>query len=178
MNPTLKSFKKIIKRILEGENWDRAYERSAKKAIEIYHGGGILNRSLALRLHKRNMKKYGCCIPPSITVGKNFYIAHAHGIYLGRFVEIGDNCKIYPGAMMVAALKHDKDKYAPNERKSPKVGNNCLIGAGCRIVGHIDIGDNVLIAAGAIVTKDVPSNTVVKGINGFRPMAPGETAFD
>lgn len=45
-----------------------------------------------------------------------------------------------------------------------KVGNNCFIGLGSRIMGGVIIGDNCIIGAGSIVTKSVPSNTVVAGV--------------
>ena len=43
----------------------------------------------------------------------------------------------------------------------PKIGNNCYIGAGAKIIGNVRIGDNVRIGANAIVTFDVPSNCTV-----------------
>ena len=44
------------------------------------------------------------------------------------------------------------------------VGNNCFIGHGAKIMPGVTIGDNVIVGACAIVTKDVPSNSVVAGI--------------
>jgi acetyltransferase-like isoleucine patch superfamily enzyme len=44
------------------------------------------------------------------------------------------------------------------------IGNNCFIGNGSKIMLGVRIGDNVIVGAGAIVTKDVPSNSVVAGV--------------
>ena len=44
------------------------------------------------------------------------------------------------------------------------IGNNCFIGAHSKIMPGVTIGDNVIVGAGAIVTKDVPSNSIVAGI--------------
>ena len=61
-----------------------------------------------------------------------------------------------------------------DKRRHAKIGNNCMLGAGCMLIGKIEIGDNVIIAAKAIVTKDVPPNSVVKNINEVRPIRPDE----
>ncbi|MDE7192107.1 MAG: sugar O-acetyltransferase, partial [Clostridia bacterium] len=45
-----------------------------------------------------------------------------------------------------------------------KIGNNVWIGAHATILSGVTIGDNAIIAAGAVVTKDVPQNTVVAGV--------------
>lgn len=45
-----------------------------------------------------------------------------------------------------------------------KVGNNCFIGHSVIILPGVTIGDNVIIGAGSIVTRDIPSDSVVAGI--------------
>ena len=47
--------------------------------------------------------------------------------------------------------------------KSPVIGDNVNIGSNVCIIGPISIGTNVIIGAGSVVTKDVPSNSVVVG---------------
>ena len=44
-----------------------------------------------------------------------------------------------------------------------KIGRNCWIGAGAIIVPGVTIGDNTVIGAGSVVTKDIPSNVVAVG---------------
>lgn len=46
----------------------------------------------------------------------------------------------------------------------PKIGNNVYIAAGSRIIGNVTIGDDVVIGANSVVTKNVPSNCIVAGI--------------
>ena len=46
----------------------------------------------------------------------------------------------------------------------PIIGNNVYIGAGARILGPIEIGDNCLIAPNAVVIDSVKSNTIVGGV--------------
>lgn len=75
-------------------------------------------------------------------------------------VEIGEDCFIAHGVMFT------NDKFTEKreewvERKT-KIGNNVRIGSNATIL-PVTIGDNVVIGAGAVVTKDVPANTTVKG---------------
>lgn len=46
----------------------------------------------------------------------------------------------------------------------PTIGNNVEFGCGCKVLGPIKIGDDVIIGANAVVTKDIPSHSVVVGI--------------
>ena len=48
--------------------------------------------------------------------------------------------------------------------KPVHVGNNVWFGAGCIVLPGVTIGDNAVVAAGAVVTKDVPANVVVAGV--------------
>lgn len=45
----------------------------------------------------------------------------------------------------------------------PSIGNNVTLGANVIIIGDIEIGDNVIVGAGSVVTKSIPSNTIVAG---------------
>lgn len=45
----------------------------------------------------------------------------------------------------------------------PSIGNNVMITTNAIVIGNINIGDNAIIGAGAVVTKDVPPNAVVVG---------------
>lgn len=47
---------------------------------------------------------------------------------------------------------------------SPVIGNNVLLFAGAKIIGNVNIGNNVVVGANAVVTHDVPDNAVVVGI--------------
>lgn len=44
------------------------------------------------------------------------------------------------------------------------VGNDVWIGGNVTVIGGVHIGNNVIVAAGAVVTKDVPDNTIVGGV--------------
>ena len=45
----------------------------------------------------------------------------------------------------------------------PVIGDNVILGASVTIIGHVHVGNNVTVGAGAVVVKDVPDNCVVAG---------------
>ncbi|MCD8221082.1 MAG: hypothetical protein LUD07_02610 [Clostridiales bacterium] len=160
----VKRFRQIWDKYFE---YDRIAERKIMKSIRLWHGNNIISKTRAMLLYNKIRKTYSCSINPRITIGQNLYISHAQDIVIGQTSEIGDNCRIYPGAKLVARVEGDLELAMIGKRRHPKIGDNCLLGADCIIIGPVDVGDNVTIAAGAIVTKNVPNNTTVIGTNTF-----------
>lgn len=93
-------------------------------------------------------------IPERATLGKRCIICHGIGIVINPDVVIGNDVKIHQNTTIGSARSGGK---------SPRIGNNVIIGANCVIIGDISIGDSVIIGAGSVVTKDVPANTIVCG---------------
>ncbi len=90
-------------------------------------------------------------------IGKRVFIDHGMGVVIGATAIIGDDVVIYHGVTLGATGSEPG-------RRHPKVGNNVLIGAGAKVLGPITIGDNVSIGANAVVTKDIPSNSIAVGV--------------
>lgn len=80
-------------------------------------------------------------------------------------IEIGDDVLIGPQTI-IATLNHDPDseKRGGMFAKSVKIGNMAWLGARVTICPGVTIGDGAIVAAGAVVTKDVPPRTVVAGV--------------
>ena len=101
----------------------------------------------------------------NITVGKNvFNNACCHFQDQGG-ITLGDNCLVGHNVVF-ATLNHG---FAPEERQSMLpapivVGRNVWIGSNSTILQGVTIGDNSIIAAGSVVTKDVPANAIVAGV--------------
>lgn len=97
----------------------------------------------------------------SINIGSHIYISAAL-ISSTLSVELGDNVVISPQAMII-----DHDGYGldgkPAAEKPVKIGNHVWIGVRATILKGVTVGDNSIIAAGAVVTKDVEPNTIVAG---------------
>src|SRR5690554_590160 len=102
----------------------------------------------------------------NIHVGNNFY-ANFDCVFLDVCeIRIGDNCMIAPGVHIYTAT-HPLDPVARNSGrefgKPVRIGHNVWIGGLAVINPGVTIGNNVVIASGAVVTKDVPDNVVVGG---------------
>ena len=114
---------------------------------------------MARFLSERAKRKTGIEIHPGATIGKNLFIDHGTGIVIGDTTIIKDNVTIYHGVTLGGRGK-DKGK------RHPTIGNNVIIGCGAKILGNINIDDNVKIGANAVVLKDVKNNSTVVGIPG------------
>jgi len=101
----------------------------------------------------------------NISVGKNVFINSGcrfqdqGGIIIGDGVLIGHN-------VVLATLNHDiNPRKRSNLHPAPiVVGKNVWIGANATVVPGVTIDDGAIIAAGAVVTKDVPPNVIMGGV--------------
>ncbi len=101
----------------------------------------------------------------NITIGKNVFINSGCHFQDQGGIEIGDNALIGHNVVL-ATINHAinpgenrKNYYAPI-----KIGKNVWIGSNSTILQGVTIGDWAVVAAGAVVTKDVPPYTIVGGV--------------
>lgn len=73
-----------------------------------------------------------------------------YGIIVSHNALIGRNCKIFHQVTI-----------GEGRGGAPHIGDNVVLGAGCKVIGGISIGNSVSIAAGCVVMEDVPDNSVV-----------------
>jgi len=99
----------------------------------------------------------GIEIHPGATIGKGLFIDHGMGVVIGETTEIGDNCLIYQGVTLGGTGK-DKGK------RHPTLGDNVMVGSGARVLGPFKVGNNVKIAANAVVLEAVPDNCTAVGV--------------
>ena len=99
----------------------------------------------------------GIEIHPGATIGKGLFIDHGMGVVIGETAEIGDNCLIYQGVTLGGTGK-DKGK------RHPTLGNNVMVGSGAKVLGPFKVGDNVKIAANAVVLEEIPPNSTAVGV--------------
>lgn len=88
-------------------------------------------------------------------VGYGFRMAHLSGGGIINCQSMGNYCSINAGVIV-----GNKDNYL----EIATIGNNVKLSAGCKVFGKITIGDNVIVAPNAVVTKSIPDNCVVAGI--------------
>lgn len=102
----------------------------------------------------------------NISIGNNFYANYDCIMLDGNKIEIGDNVLFGPRAGIYTS-NHAID---PSERqnggcfsKPVKIGNNVWMGGDVKVLQGVSIGDNTVIGAGSVVTRDIPANVVAAG---------------
>lgn len=109
---------------------------------------------------------FGCDYGYNIEVGEAFYANHNLIILDTNKVKFGDNVIIGPNCSFYCA-NHPFDvetRITGREFGSPiKVGDNVWIGGNVVVLPGVSIGNNVVIGAGSIVTRDIPDNSLAYG---------------
>lgn len=116
-----------------------------EKALKFFWHFTFRNRQL----------KHSIFIEPN-SVQKGLKLTHPGFRKIPEFVHIGKNSTILPMVLI--------GKKKPGIEGKAIIGDNCYISTGVTILAPVNIGDNVTIGAGAVVTKDIPSNTTVAGV--------------
>ena len=101
----------------------------------------------------------GIEIHPGATIGKGVFIDHGMGVVIGETAIVGDYCLIYQNVTLGGTGKQTGKRH-------PTLGSNVVVGAGAKILGNINIGNDVRVGAGSIVLRDVPDDCTVVGIPG------------
>lgn len=117
------------------------------------------NKGLKKYIRKKLLLKYSVEIGINPKIGKNLRFAHFQGVIIGNEVVIGDNCKIYQ-QVTLGQKKNGVEGYGDD----PIIGDNVIIFSGAKVFGKINIGNNAIIGANAVVFKDVPENSIAVGI--------------
>ena len=113
--------------------------------------------TIARIISQRARHKTGIEIHPGAQIGKGLFIDHGRGVVIGETTIIGDNCLLYQGVTLGGTGK-DKGK------RHPTLGDNVMVGAGAKVLGPINIGSNVKVAANAVVLSDIPENCTAVGV--------------
>lgn len=156
---------------------------AAKSVIEVllcYPGfHAIMMHRLAHYLYKKRVPLFprvisqfsrlitGIEIHPGATIGRRFFIDHGMGVVIGETTEIGDDVLLYQNATLGGTGKEKGKRH-------PTLGNHVVVGAGAKVLGAINVGENVKIGAGSVLVRSVPANTTIVGIPGRVVMSHGQ----
>lgn len=170
-------------KMLAGELYDANYNKElfekriyAKELCKEFNDCNVRNleekKSILEKLFQKRMDtvliepNFYCDYGFNIHLGKNFYSNHnlvildANKVEFGNNVFIGPNCGFYTSGHPLDYKTRNKGlEYA----KPIKVGNNVWFGGNVCVLPGVTIGDNVVIGAGSVVNKDIPSNVVAVG---------------
>ncbi len=129
-------------------------------------------RALFSELIGKKVDESFLLIPPfytaggdEISVGRNVFVNQNCTFYDLGGLDIGDDVMIGPNVSLITA----SHPLEPSERRTVTIGRpivierNVWIAAGATIIGGVTVGENSVVAAGSVVTRDVPPNTLVGG---------------
>jgi acetyltransferase-like isoleucine patch superfamily enzyme len=102
--------------------------------------------------------------PENILVGVDAYPGIMGGCYIQGIggIEIGDYTQIAPNVIIVSA-NHDVYDSRKHIEAKVKIGKYCWLGAGCKIMPGVTLGDFTIVGAGAVVTKSFPDGHCIIG---------------
>ena len=169
----IRGAKTLIKSIREDVNAVRERDPAARSNLEVLCLYSGVHALIAHRIaHGLYLKEHyfaaravsqisraitGIEIHPGAKIGKGLMIDHGMGVVIGETAEIGDNCTIYQGVTLGGTGKDVGKRH-------PTLGNNVMVGAGAKVLGPFNIGDNTKIAANAVVLKEIPEESTAVGI--------------
>ena len=117
-------------------------------------------RKACLFLNKGLQIESNSYLPFDNTISGPLNLPHGNsGIFISGSAVIGKNCTIYQQVTIGSNTLISSKKFG-----SPIIGDNCILGAGAKIIGKVKIGNNCRIGANAFVNQDIPDNsTVISG---------------
>lgn len=135
------------------QDYIKTHERSTLYMGENSHLK--LNGRFTMHGHSSIMLYNGACLE----IGNNTYLNGA-SIDCSHHISIGNDCAIAAGVRIM-----DNSWHSPSDKKQEIIiGNKVWIATGAMILPDISIGDGAIVAAGAVVTKDVPPRCMVAGV--------------
>lgn len=111
--------------------------------------------------------QFQCDYGYQITVGHRFYANHGCVILDSGGFRAGDDCMLAPNVVITSvthSLERAERKSGVEYGKPIVMGDDVWVGANATVLPGVTIGSNVVIGAGAVVTKDIPSNSVAAGV--------------
>ncbi|KHD85129.1 acetyltransferase [Heyndrickxia ginsengihumi] len=170
------------KKMINGERYDPSDNELVKDRERARRITRMFNQTLETEIDKRKelLKELFGSTGDDLFIEPSFRCDYGYNIHVGEHffanfncvildiceVRIGDNCFIAPGVHIYTAT-HPLDPVERNSGvefgKPVTIGDNVWIGGRAVINPGVKIGNNVVIASGAVVTKDIPDHVVVGG---------------
>jgi acetyltransferase-like isoleucine patch superfamily enzyme len=152
---------------------------SVKRAMVITAALNRLTYNDAVEIRARFSDLIGAPVDGSFSLIPPFYTTGGENIRIGRNVFINQNCTLYDlGGIDIGddvmigpnvSLITSSHPIEPSRRRDEVIakpiviGKSAWIAANVTIIGGVTVGENAVVAAGSVVTKDVPADTLVAG---------------
>ena len=112
---------------------------------------------LAYHLQSRVSELFAVDIHPAATIGAGVFIDHAHGIVIGETAVVEDDVSMLHSVTLGGTGKVGGHRH-------PTIRRGVMSGAGAKVLGHIEVGEDARIAAGSVVLENVAPRCTVAGV--------------
>lgn len=113
---------------------------------------------LALLLQSRASELFQTDIHPAATFGRGIFIDHATGVVIGSTAVLEDDVSLLQNVTLGGS------GVTKGARRHPTIRTGVMIGAGAKVLGAVEIGAYSKVAAGSVVTIDVPEHATAVGV--------------
>lgn len=111
----------------------------------------------ALALKTQFLRAFGADIMPQARIGRRLWIDHGLGVVIGQTAVIEDDVSLWHGVTLGTNMVDRGDA------RHPRLRRGCILGAGAKIIGPVQIGAGAIVAAGTTVTQDVAPGAIAVG---------------
>ena len=100
-----------------------------------------------------------------LEIGNGVFINYGASLSAHQLVRIGDGCQLGSYACLMDNDYHSvEDREKPSESRPIVLGRNVWLGVRVIVLKGVTIGDNAVIGAGSVVTRDIPANCMAAGV--------------
>ena len=100
-----------------------------------------------------------------LEIGNGVFVNYGASLSAHHLVRIGDGCQLGSYACLMDNDYHSvEDREKPSESKPIVLGRNVWLGVRVIVLKGVTIGDNAVIGAGSVVTRDIPANSMAAGV--------------
>lgn len=128
-------------------------------AMALHQHGGRGGRFAARVIRAHVLVRYSCDLSPAARVGRRLRMPHPIGIVIGDGVHIGDDVALWQHVTLGSHGRLQSD-----ERDYPQLGHGVRVYSGATVIGGISLGDGSVVAAQALVNRDVPAQSLAVGL--------------
>src|SRR5262245_28421207 len=142
-------------------NWIESLKRSFREWVV-----GLVRKEVRQLLSEHRVKGQSqrLSIDPTAVVQNALFNTVSGTITVEPFAFFGHNVSVLTGTHDCLAFDRARQQAVPAEGRDIRIGRGAWIGSNATILGPCTIGEHAVVAAGAVVTRDVPALTVVAGV--------------
>jgi len=132
-------------------------------ALQYYRFANVLwennQKELAVLIQHWSSTMFSIDIHPAAKISAPVFIDHGTGVVIGETSVVESDVAIWQGVSLASKLTNLEDHMD----RHPKIRRGAFLGAGCSILGNIEVGEKAIVGANSVVTKNVAAGDIVAG---------------